>query len=51
MNNVNQPTMNNYNQTVNQPMNNVGQSQMNNFNQQNSSVDINNQNNNINTNM
>ena len=51
MNNVNQPTMNNYNQTVNQPMNNVGQSQMNNFNQPNSSVDINNQNNNINTNM
>ena len=51
MNNVNQPTMNNYNQTVNQPVNNVGQSQMNNINQPNSSVDINNQNNNINTNM
>lgn len=51
MNNVNQPTMNNYNQTVNQPMNNVGQSQMNNIIQSNSTVDINNQNNNINTNM
>lgn len=48
MNNVNQPTMNNYNQTDNQLVNNVGQSQMNNINQPNSSVDINNQNNNIN---
>ena len=54
MNNVNaqaaQP-MNNYNQTVNQPVNNAGQSQMNNIDQPNLSVDINNQNNNINTNM
>lgn len=51
MNNINQPQSNTYNQQVAQTMNNVGQSQMNNFNQPNSSVDINNQNNNINTNM
>ncbi|MBQ9833591.1 MAG: DUF3592 domain-containing protein [Bacilli bacterium] len=51
MNNINQPQSNTYNQQVAQTMNNVGQSQMNNINQPNSSVDINNQNNNINTNM
>ena len=50
MNNVNsqvaQP-MNN----VSQPVNNVGQPQMNNLNQPSSNIDLNNQNNNINTNM
>lgn len=43
MNNINQPQSNTYNQQVAQQMNNI--------NQPNSSVDINNQNNNINTNM
>lgn len=43
--------INNVNQEETQPMNNVSESQMNNFNQPSSSVDINNQNNNINTNM
>lgn len=36
---------------VSQPVNNVGQPQMNNLNQPSSNIDLNNQNNNINTNM
>ena len=46
VNNVSEPQMNSYNQ----PVNNV-QPQMNNVNQSNLSVDVNNRNNNINTNM
>lgn len=53
-----QPQINNVNSQVAQPMNNVsqpvnnvGQPQMNNLNQPSSNIDLNNQNNNINTNM
>ena len=46
-----QPQINNVNSQVAQPMNNVGQPQMNNLNQPSSNLDLNNQNNNINTNM
>lgn len=58
MKSINQTQANTYNQqvtqpmnNVSQPMNNVGRPQMNNLNQPSSNIDLNNQNNNINTNM